>query len=157
MLKPLRLITVGKIKNPFWKAAVDHYAERLGHWRGLTMTEVKDSDASLPIPQRKAQEARGILAALGARDIPLCLDEHGEAFTSRAFSHLLEKFSSNAGNRPCFIIGGPYGLDPAVLAASRFTIALGPLTLPHELARVVLLEQLYRAEAISRNVPYHHD
>lgn len=155
MLKPLGLIAVGRLKSPFWKAAAEHYAERLARWRAFAVTEVKDGDSALPVEQRKSREGRAILAALAPRDMPICLDEHGEALTSRAFSRLLETVSADA--RPCFIVGGAYGLDPAVLSAARRVIALGPLTLPHELARVVLLEQLYRAEAITRGVPYHHD
>lgn len=155
MLKPLCVIAVGRLKSPFWKDAAAHYAERLARWRALTVIEVKDGDSALPADQRKSQEGRAILAALGLRDIPVCLDEHGEAPGSRAFSRLLERLSVNA--RPCFIVGGAYGLDQAVLAAARRVVALGPLTLPHELARVVLLEQLYRAEAITRGIPYHHD
>ncbi len=155
MLKPLRLIAVGRLKTPFWKAAAAHYVERLARWRALAVSEVKDGDPALPVEQRKNQEGRAILAALAPRDIPFCLDEHGEALTSRALSRLLEALPANA--RPCFIVGGAYGLDPTVIAAGRRVLALGPLTLPHELARVVLLEQMYRAEAIARGIPYHHD
>ena len=155
MLKPLCLIAVGRLKSRFWKDAAAHYTERLARWRALAVTEVKDGDAALPVAQRKRQEGHAILAALGPRDIPVCLDEHGEALSSRAFSLLLEALSVNA--RPCFIVGGAYGLDQAVLAAARRVIALGALTLPHELARVVLLEQVYRAEAITRGIPYHHE
>lgn len=156
MLKPLRLIAVGRLKSPFWKDAAAQYVKRLSHWRALTETQLKDGDPALPAERRNEQEGRAILAALTPRDIPVCLDERGELLTSRAFARLLETLSANAGRAPCFIIGGAYGLDRAVLAAARHTLALGPLTLPHELARVVLLEQLYRAEAILRNVPYHH-
>lgn len=156
-LKPLRIVAVGRLKTPFWKEAAGYYTGRLLRWRALSETIVRDGDAALPIVDRNAVEGKGILTALTPQDIPVCLDEHGKQFTSRDFSLFLEKISENASLRPCFIIGGPFGFDPAVKAVARHTIALGPLTLPHELARVLLLEQLYRAEAILRNVPYHHD
>lgn len=155
MLKPLRLIAVGRLKTPFWKDAASHYAERLSRFRNFAETLIRDGDPALPADRRNELEGQGILAALGPRDIPICLDEHGKAFTSRDFSLFLEKISEQGC--PCFIVGGAFGLDKAVLAAARHTLALGPMTLPHELARVVLLEQLYRAEAVSRKLPYHHD
>ncbi len=155
-LKPLRIVAVGRLRTPFWKAAADHYVERLVRWRAFTETIVRDGDPALPIVDRNALEGKGILAALTPADIPVALDERGKTFTSRQFSTFLEQLSENAGRRPCFIIGGAFGLDDAVKRAARHTIALGPLTMTHELARVVLFEQLYRAESLTRGLPYHH-
>jgi len=110
----------------------------------------------LPIVDRNALEGKGILSALSASDIPVVLDERGKTFTSRQFSAFLERLSENASRRPCFIIGGAFGLDDSVKQAAAHLIALGPLTMTHELARVVLFEQLYRAESLTRGLPYHH-
>ena len=156
-LKPLRIIAVGRRKTPFWKAAAEHYADRILRWRSYTETIIRDGDSALPIVDRNALEGKGILAAVTPADIPVVLDEHGKQFSSRQFSAFLERLSENGSRRPCFIIGGAFGFDPAVKRIAAHTIALGPLTLPHELARVVLLEQLYRAESLLRNIPYHHD
>ena len=117
---------------------------------------VKDGDAALPVPERNKIEGQRILAALTPQDICICMDERGKAHTSEQFAAFLERLSENATAAPCFIIGGAFGLDESVRTAARHVISLGPMTLPHELARVVLLEQLYRAEAIVRRVPYHH-
>lgn len=155
-VKPLRIIAVGRLRTPFWKAAADHYVERLVRWRAFTETLVKDGDPALPIVDRNAVEGKGILSALTPADIPVVLDERGKTFTSRQFSAFLEQLSENAARRPCFIIGGAFGLDEAVKGAARHLVALGPLTMTHELARVVLLEQLYRAESLTRGLPYHH-
>ncbi len=154
--KPLRLVAVGALKTPHWKSAAAHYMQRLQHWRQLQEIIVKDADSALPIPERNALEGQRLLASLQASDVVVCLDERGKTFTSKEFSAFLHKISENATRTPCFIIGGAFGLDPKVREASTHMLALGPMTLPHEFARVLLLEQLYRAEAILRNVPYHH-
>ena len=155
-LKPLRIVAVGRLRTPFWKAAADHYVERLVRWRAFTETIVRDGDPALPIVDRNALEGKGILAALTPADTPVALDERGKTFTSRQFSPFLEQLSENAGRRPCFIIGGAYGLDEAVRQRAWKLVSLSSMTFPHELARVLLLEQLYRAECIIRKVPYHH-
>ena len=156
-LKPLRIMTVGRPHAPFWKDAAAHYLERLARFRKVTDTVIRDSDPALPIARRVEEEGRRILAALAPQDIVICLDEKGRSMTSRDFSRFLEGLSSDATRRPCFIVGGPFGLHDSVREKARHLMALGPQTLPHELARVVLLEQLYRAETLIRNMPYHHD
>ena len=113
-LKPLRIVAVGRLKTPFWKAAAEHYVERLVRWRAFTESIIKDGDPSLPIVDRNALEGKGILSALSASDIPVVLDERGKTFTSRQFSVFLERLSENASRRPCFIIGGAFGLDDSV-------------------------------------------
>ena len=156
-LKPLRIMTVGRPHAPFWKDAAAHYLERLSRWRQITDTVIKDADPALPIPRRVEEEGRRILAALAPQDIVVCLDEKGRSMTSREFSRFVDGMSADATRRPCFIVGGPFGLHDDVRQRARHLIAFGPQTLPHELARVVLLEQLYRAETLLRNMPYHHD
>lgn len=153
--KPLRCLCVGKLKSPFWKEAAAHYLMRLGQWRSLEMTETKDGAAALPPAQRKAEEARRLLGALQSRDVPLALDERGLRLTSPRLAALLRDLDEGRG-RPCFVVGGPWGLDAAVLDSAHAVLRLSDMTLPHELARVLLLEQLYRAECILRNAPYHH-
>lgn len=77
-LKPLRIVAVGRLKTPFWKAAAEHYVERLVRWRAFTESIIKDGDPSLPIVDRNALEGKGILSALSASDIPVVLDERGK-------------------------------------------------------------------------------
>ena len=84
------------------------------------------------------------------------LDERGERLTSPQWAELLRRMDTEARGRPCFLVGGAWGLDPTVRDRACRILRLSDLTLPHELARVVLLEQLYRAECILRKVPYHH-
>lgn len=128
--------------------------ERLRRWRTVKETLVKDGDAALPPEERNKMEGRRLLAALSPGDCVVCMDERGTAHASVDFAALLERLSESRA--PCFVVGGAHGLDQSVRAAARHVISLGPMTLPHELARVVLLEQIYRAEAILRRLPYHH-
>ena len=155
-LKPLRLLAVGQLKAPHFKQAAEHYLERLRRWRALTVTLVRDGASALPAPQRNAEEGQRLLAQLTPQDVLICLDERGTAMGSPDFARFLERLSENATRTPCFVLGGAYGLDVTVREAATHILSLGPMTLTHELARVVLLEQLYRAECILRKVPYHH-
>lgn len=155
-LFPLSLVCVGRLKTPFWKEAAAHYAARLQRRHVLREILIKDADPSLPVAERKALEGRRILAALPPGNLLICLDEHGTARTSTDFAAWLEHIFGTLRKTPCFIIGGAFGLSPEVIARAHHSLSLGPMTLPHELARVVLLEQLYRADAIALNMPYHH-
>ena len=147
---------MGKVKTPFWREAAAHYAERLGRWRRVELIEVRDGDAALAPAARSAQEGQRLLEALGSPGVAaIALDEGGEALDSPGLAALLRRYDEQA-LRPAFVIGGPFGLSPAVLAASSRRLSLSAMTWPHELARVLLLEQLYRAECILRKVPYHH-
>ena len=92
----------------------------------------------------------------GGGEMPLVLDERGITMTSPQLAQLLQKIDNNAMGRACFIIGGAYGRDEAVRQRAWKLVSLSSMTFPHELARVLLLEQLYRAECIIRKVPYHH-
>ncbi len=155
--RAIRLLAVGRLRTPHWKAAAEHYQERLGRWLDVRHDCVPDADAALPPVARCQEEATRLLAALTPRDLLVCLDERGTAHTSRAFAGLLARLGEDANRIPCFVVGGAFGLADAIKDRARHLVAFGPLTLPHELARVVLLEQLYRAECINRNLPYHHD
>lgn len=157
-MPPIHIIAVGRLREPHWKNAADAYAKRLKRGYALTETIIKDGDAALSPADRAAVEGERILQALGGQSgglTPVCLDENGETMSSVAFAALLRRWFDTA-HTPCFIIGGAYGLSDAVRAKAVKTLSLSPMTFPHELARVLLLEQLYRADAILRNSPYHH-
>ena len=151
----VRLLCVGKLKTPFWREAAAHYRERLGRWRRVELVEVRDGDAPLPPAARSAQEGRRLMEVLAREAAPVALDEGGEMLGSPGLAALLRRFDE-AAVRPCFVVGGPFGLSPEVRDACSRRLSLSAMTWPHELARVLLLEQLYRAECILRNIPYHH-
>ena len=155
-LKHLRIAAVGALRSPHWKTAAAHYLERLKHWRRIHEHVVKDADAGLPEAERVRLEGQRLLQAVRTDDYLICLDERGKNMSSPAFAAFLNEISENASRTPCFVLGGPFGLAEAVRSQARFVMSLGPMTLPHELARVLLLEQVYRAETMARKLPYHH-
>jgi 23S rRNA (pseudouridine1915-N3)-methyltransferase len=131
------VVAVGRVKPPF-ADDVDHYAQLLsGHTR-LELIEVREDEAV----ERRIPE----------RAFVSLLDIGGKALDSVALSRFLED-RRMSGRDLCFVVGGPFGLD---LASADHRLSLGPMTLPHQLARVVLLEQLFRAHKILKNEPYHH-
>ena len=156
MAGKVRVVCVGKLKIPFCKDACAHYLTRIGHYRQILCSEVRDGDSSLPPDRRKAEEGQRILEALGPGDFLIALDEHGDTLTSEKFARLLQKLDTEASGTPCFVVGGAYGLDGRVLERARRCLSLSAMTFPHELARVVLFEHLYRAECILHKSPYHH-
>lgn len=150
----LTVIAVGKLREPHWQAAQDDYARRLGRYTDFALVEVRDAARALPEAAAMAREGEQLLAAAprGARLVLMTPDgrQPGSPELSAWLGAQLEQYGQLA-----FLIGGPSGFDPAVTAAAHERLALSRLTFPHELARVVLLEQLYRAFTILRSEPYH--
>lgn len=154
----LRLIAVGT-RPPAWvRAAYDDYARRLGSRLRLTLAEIEPGPRSAGQSPRKAVEieARKLLTALRPDELVVALDEQGTEMTTRELADWLAA-RMREGRDLAFLIGGPDGFAPEVLSRSDFTWALSRLTLPHALARVVLVEQLYRALSILTRHPYHRD
>lgn len=150
------VISVGKLKTPFWQEAASHYHTRLSRSHQVESIVIRDSDAALAPEARKKQEGERIMAALPPGASCICLDEHGEAKSSPALAAYLQKLW-DASRPPCFVLGGSYGLSPDLLQKAQLKLSFGPMTLPHELAQVVLWEQLFRADAILRKTGYHHE
>lgn len=150
------IIAVGKLRLPCWREAAERYLKLIRRWRQIEIKEVKDSPGNLPLPERCEKEGADLLAVLTPADLAICMDEHGHTFTSREFAEFLRHCDETHMRRPAFIIGGAWGLSAAVLNACPVKISLSGMTWPHELARVLLLEQIYRAESILRGAPYHH-
>ncbi len=155
-MKTLKCIWVGRLKSRFWSEAAAHYLGLLGRWYTVREVVVRDAPAGSPAERTRAEGA-AILATLGPADLPICLDERGEVHTSRELATLLQGWVLDGNRSPCFIVGGAYGLSETVRGACKRALSLSAMTLPHEMARVVLLEQLYRAGSILRGLPYHHD
>lgn len=154
-MKPLRLLVVGAVKAPYFKDAAAHYLTALRRYLPAEEIVARDGKAADPA-RRKTEEGQALLAKIGPRDFLVVLDEGGVSLASRALAGRLRTMVEDPGRTPCFVVGGAFGLSAAVLARADMTLALGPGTLPHELARVVLYEQLYRAAAINAGAPYHH-
>lgn len=155
-MRSARIICVGRLKTECWKTACAHYLRLLGPIRPVEITEARDGDARLESGVRVRQEGERLLAALKRNDFPIALWEQGQMLTSREFAALLKDCDERKLKCPTFIIGGPFGLAEQVLQAASLKLSLSPMTWPHELARVLLIEQIYRAETILRNGHYHH-
>ncbi|MCL1985002.1 MAG: 23S rRNA (pseudouridine(1915)-N(3))-methyltransferase RlmH [Betaproteobacteria bacterium] len=156
VLKNLRIVAVGALRSPHWKAAAIYYLERLRYWRRIHEHVVKDAEPRLPEAGRVQLEGQRLLQAVRADDYLICLDECGKSMSSQEFAAFLNEISENTSRTPCFVLGGPFGLAGMVRSQARVVLSFGPMTLPHELARVLLLEQVYRAEALLHRIPYHH-
>jgi 23S rRNA (pseudouridine1915-N3)-methyltransferase len=154
--RTIRLISVGRPRLPHWKAASAQYLDRIRHWLDVREAFVAEGRAASSPAARRAEESARLVAAFLPEDTVICLDERGTSRTSAEFAAWLNRLTEDANRIPCFVLGGVYGLTDAVRERARHLLALGPMTLPRELARVVLLEQIYRAETIARNAPYHH-
>jgi 23S rRNA (pseudouridine1915-N3)-methyltransferase len=141
------ILTVGKSALPYAKAGRDEYLERLAHFAPVAKVTVKASNP--------ARESAGLLD-LSQGCLRVVLHERGTAPTSRELAAKVDQWRQS-GRRIAVIIGGADGHDPSLLDAADFLWSLGPLTLQHELALVVALEQLYRAHTILTGHPYHRD
>ncbi|WP_022662973.1 23S rRNA (pseudouridine(1915)-N(3))-methyltransferase RlmH [Paucidesulfovibrio longus] len=153
----VKCLFVGKLKEPFFRDAAEHYVKKLGHFHKLEIVELKDAPSKLPPEEKRQREGRALLDALDPKDIAVILDERGKELPSRTLAANLQRWTEDPGRTPCFVIGGPFGHTDEVRKRADLLFALGKATWPHELCRVMLLEQLYRAASINRGLPYHHD
>lgn len=156
----LLIAAVGKLKDTEERGICERYSKRLAvtgksvGFGPLEIVELNESRAEMA-EARKTDEAQRLLKTSAASSFTIALDEGGRQMTSAAFAKLLGK-QADCGIKTCaFLIGGPDGHGPELLAAADFKLSLGALTLPHGLARVVLIEQLYRAATILTGHPYH--
>jgi len=147
------LLAIGKLR-PVFREACDEYLARLRRSEEIVERELKEAAAAKPVPDRLKDEGRRLLAELSASALLIALDRKGTEWTSEALARQVERWRLAA--RPlALVIGGSDGLAKEVLDRADHRWSLGPLTLPHELARVVVLEQWYRAGTILRGEPYH--
>lgn len=143
------VLAVGRCRDPALLALLDRYLARLAG-----TVEIRELEARGEPTQRRAREARLILDALPAGAALVALDERGELLTSAELALRLGRLGAESRTL-AFAIGGADGLDPALRERARLVLALGRLTFPHELARLLLVEQLYRVHTILAGHPYH--
>jgi len=148
----LTVVAVGKLR-PYFREGCDDYRRRLSRFATVDEVEIREV-ARLPEAQQRSREAGRIEERLPPRARVIALAREGSAWTSESLAGRLEGWM-NAGKPLAFVIGGSRGLADDVLRRADDTWSLGPLTLPHELARVVVYEQLYRGFTILNRMPYH--
>jgi 23S rRNA (pseudouridine1915-N3)-methyltransferase len=154
------VIAIGRLKHGPERQLSDRYRERfedigrkLG-FRGLEIHEIPESRARDAV-SRIAEEAGAIAAALGEKSVLVALDERGEDVDSAAFSRYLGSWRDQGIGSTIFMIGGADGLSPELRRKAKLSIAFGSATWPHQMVRIMLLEQLYRAATILAGHPYH--
>lgn len=153
----LRIITLGKLKESYWREAEAEYRKRLSPFAKLDIIELKEeafTEKDLPANIKK-REAEKILKHIDKDDFVIALDSHGKASTSEEFAKKLSNWISEH-QTITFLIGGPLGLDPTILKRTNATLSLSSLTFTHQFARIILLEQLYRTYMITTNRKYHY-
>ena len=136
-----RIIAIGKVRKSWVQDGIELYRKRLP---GLKIVELRDSN-----PEKEAESIR---QTLRSDEWPVMLMEQGETLTSINFS---ERLRSLGSQRLAFVIGGADGLTAELKALAHWKLSLSPMTFPHELARLLLIEQLFRAQAILQGSPYH--
>jgi len=149
----LWLLAVGKLR-PAYREACDDYLRRLGRRARVHEVEVREAARAPTRAVQQAEEAERLRARLPPRARVVALAREGTAWSSLDLARRIERWETD-GRPLAFLIGGSTGLDPDLVAKADARWSLGPLTLPHELARVVVAEQLYRAGTIRRGEPYH--
>lgn len=149
----IKLICVGKIKESFFEEAIKEYKKRLSRYTKLQIIEVEDvkGDNTSLI---KARERDLIQKYIEIKDYVITLEIEGKNLTSEEFSKSLEKLQMENANIT-FIIGGSYGLDQKIKNRSNLALSFSKLTFPHQLFRIIFLEQLYRSYKIMHNETYH--
>lgn len=148
------IVSFGKENNKLLSDAVADFTSRLEHWVDI---EWRTLSASRDEGERgRREEATSLFGAITDSDTLIALDERGKKMTSQAFSGFFDRLMISGEKRVVFAIGGSYGFHPDVLSRADMTLSLSDMTLPHQIVRLVLIEQIYRAYSILKGSKYHH-
>ncbi|MCR5068267.1 MAG: 23S rRNA (pseudouridine(1915)-N(3))-methyltransferase RlmH [Prevotella sp.] len=152
------LILIGKTNNKHFQAGIDDYISRISHYMPFSLVTIPDikNTKSLTEAQQKEKEGELILKQLSPSDTLVLLDEHGKELRSIELAAWLEKKQVST-NRLVLCIGGPYGFSQAVYDRADEMLSLSKMTFSHQMVRLILTEQIYRACTIIKGEPYHHE
>jgi 23S rRNA (pseudouridine1915-N3)-methyltransferase len=150
----IRVLSVGRDRSGLYAPAVEEYARRIARYGKFALEEVPEARRAAGTPKARDEEAASLLARVAARDRVVALDERGRAATSEELARRLGGWLRD-GRDVVLVVGGSDGLGQAVRERADEALSLSRMTLAHRLARLVLLEQLYRAFTILRGEPYH--
>ena len=156
----VKIVTVGKLKEKYLKDGIEEYSKRISRFATVEMIELADEktpDRASDSENEKILDLEGnrILSKIGDREFVVVLAIEGKTLSSEEFSKQLEQTSINGFSTLTFVIGGSLGLSPQVKNRANLSLSFGRLTLPHQLMRLVLVEQIYRAFTIQQGSPYH--
>jgi 23S rRNA (pseudouridine1915-N3)-methyltransferase len=155
----IRLLTIGKTDSKQLEELISIYEKRLSHYVKFEFDIIPDikNSKNLSEEQQKQKEGESILKKITPSDFLILLDEKGKQFTSVEFSNLLQKRMNSGIKNLVFVIGGPYGFSNEVYLRANSKISLSKMTFSHQMVRLFVVEQIYRAFTILKNEPYHHD
>jgi len=156
----IKIVTVGKLKEKYLKDGIAEYSKRISRFAAVEMIELADEktpDRASDSENEKILNLEGnrILSKIGDREFVVVLAIEGKTLSSEEFSSQLEQASINGSSTLTFVIGGSLGLSKEVKKRANLSVSFGRLTLPHQLMRLVLIEQIYRAFTIQQGSPYH--
>ncbi|HEY3375653.1 MAG TPA: 23S rRNA (pseudouridine(1915)-N(3))-methyltransferase RlmH [Candidatus Aquicultor sp.] len=155
----IEIVAVGKIKEEYLRKGIDDYLKRLSRYAKLKVIEIADEDISQRMPAEvKAREARKLAKYISPSDsrYVIALDIQGHEATSEELAEKLESLMVAGKSTVTFVIGGALGLDESVLNAADFRLSFSRMTFTHQIARFILLEQVYRSFKIIKGEPYHY-
>ena len=156
----ITILAVGKLKEKYWKQAIAEYEKRLGAYSKIEMIEVPDEKApetmsDKEIEQVKEKEGQRLLAKIKPRATVITLEIQGKMLSSEGLAKELQQRMTQGQSDFVFVIGGSNGLHQDVLNHSNYALSFSKMTFPHQMMRVVLIEQVYRAFKIMRGEAYH--
>ncbi len=156
----INIICIGKLKERYWSDAVSEYSKRLGRYCTLSIKELKedrlpDNASRTEEKNVKINEGKSILKAIGDNSYVIALDVRGKELSSEKLSEKISDLALNGSSNVDFLIGGSLGLSDEVIERSDFRLSFSPMTFPHQMMRVILLEQIYRSFKIIKNETYH--
>ncbi|KGX89263.1 23S rRNA (pseudouridine(1915)-N(3))-methyltransferase RlmH [Pontibacillus marinus] len=156
----ISIISVGKLKEKYLKQGIEEYIKRLGPYASVDIQEVPDEKAPENLSEAqmlevKQKEGERILSKIGQDTYVITLEIEGKMITSEKLADQLDQLATYGRSKVAFVIGGSLGISEDVRKRSDFALSFSKLTFPHQLMRLMLLEQVYRAFRIMRNEPYH--
>ncbi|MDQ1000046.1 23S rRNA (pseudouridine1915-N3)-methyltransferase [Neobacillus niacini] len=156
----ISIVTVGKLKEKYLKMGIDEYLKRLNAYAKVEVIEVADEKAPEELSesemvQVKQKEGERILAKISQDTYVIALAINGKMQSSEELAHILDKLATYGKSKIAFIIGGSLGLSDEVLKRSNEQLSFSKMTFPHQLMKLILVEQIYRAYRINRGEPYH--
>ena len=156
----IRILCVGRLKERFYEDAVSEFTKRLSRYASVELIELADEKAperlsDMQREQIKLEEGRRILAKVGKADFAVALAIEGSTLSSPALAEAMQSWMNEGKGSFAFLVGGSLGLSAEVMARADYRLSFGRMTFSHQLFRVMLLEQLYRAFKILNNEPYH--
>jgi 23S rRNA (pseudouridine1915-N3)-methyltransferase len=154
----LNLLCVGRLTESYLRDGCDEFTKRLKHYLPLSIEEQKEHKTGKKQDREKSIRVEGekLLSRIPADTFLVALDERGKGLSSPQFADLLNNQMIRGTSSVTLIIGGPFGISEEIRRKADLVLSLSPMTLTHQMARLLLLEQLYRSCTIIRNEPYHH-